>query len=90
MYSKIVVVNIPQSKNSISVYPNPVQDHFTIKLPASITQATVILYNNNGAALITQKINTTKQFDVRHLPDGVYYISVQYADKKYQHTLIKH
>ena len=89
-YSKIVVVNIWQSKNAINVYPNPVQDHFTIKLPAGITQATVILYNNNGAALITQKINTAKQFDVRHLPNGVYYISVQYADKKYRHTLIKH
>ena len=89
-YSKIVVVNIWQSKNAINVYPNPVQDHFTIKLPAGITQATVILYNNNGAALITQKINTAKQFDVKHLPNGVYYISVQYGDKKYRHTLIKH
>lgn len=48
------------------------------------------LYNNNGAASLTQKINKAKQFDIRNLPNGVYYVSVQHAGKKYQHTLIKH
>lgn len=61
------------SKNKISVYPNPTTNYITINSEESITFAS--LYTING-----QKIKTELQenkIDVRHLSNGLYFLNLQ-------------
>ncbi len=44
----------------------------------------VSIYHINGQKVLQQKLNGEKQIDVRHLPEGIYLVSLQQADGRAQ------
>lgn len=72
----LVNVNNLNSTESISVYPNPVQDVLNINSVATMEQ--VILYNSIGQVLFStaQIQGKEQQLDLRSFPNGVYFVSI--------------
>ncbi|NQY10148.1 MAG: T9SS type A sorting domain-containing protein, partial [Flavobacteriales bacterium] len=63
------------SEATISTYPNPATDYITIAIEQR--QATVIIYNLAGKAVITARINNYEaQIDLRKLAAGTYTVVV--------------
>ncbi|WP_298309663.1 T9SS type A sorting domain-containing protein [uncultured Aquimarina sp.] len=66
------------SNSAISIYPNPVLDFFTIRIP-DINSYTISLFNLNGQEIIHQKINTSlvdNRIDISSLSQGVYLLKL--------------
>ncbi|WP_298544416.1 T9SS type A sorting domain-containing protein [uncultured Aquimarina sp.] len=62
------------SNSAITIYPNPVLDFFSIRIPDSKSY-TISLFNLNGQEIMNQKIDTSlvdKRIDIRSLSKGVY------------------
>ncbi|WP_299249718.1 T9SS type A sorting domain-containing protein [uncultured Aquimarina sp.] len=62
------------SNSAITIYPNPVLDFFSIRIPDSKSY-TISLFNLNGQEIMNQKVNTSlvdKRIDIRSLSKGVY------------------
>ena len=62
---------------TITIYPNPSSDIFTVKFDeASIKKYNV--FGLNGVCFVSGEFNQTiNQLDLRHLPEGVYYLTVE-------------
>jgi len=72
---------IYESKNNISVYPNPTKDGLTVEL-TDLTE--VRIYDLTGKKQIEQLRNTGNQLqvDVSDLPKGTYILSATRKDGK--------
>lgn len=62
---------------SLALYPNPVHDVLTLQTDHSKVKS-VTVTNVNGRKVYTA--GTVRTIDVKHLPDGVYVVSVTYTD----------
>lgn len=86
-----VTLNIEQkSKNNISVYPNPVEDYFTIKTHEPYDNLSIKIYNNIGQ-LIDQK-NLKKdsaKVNISNYQAGVYSIEITTDKFKTTKKIIK-
>ena len=82
-------------QNIIQVFPNPVQDHFTIymhKMQAST--ANINLYNSLGQRVYTKSINLVngaEYFEVasQFLSKGVYFLKINAGDFKFVKKLLR-
>lgn len=81
-------VENPDLSQNINIFPNPTTN--TINMTISDLQAqTVILYNAVGQRVLARQIAATDiQIDVRHLPSGVYLVSVQTEKGIYNQRII--
>lgn len=72
--------------NLISLYPNPVTDHLTIKLkqPSKIT----VTYITGQVAMIKKDV-LNEVIDVSGLPGGIYLIRIETGDKTETYKFIK-
>ena len=74
-YSEVVFYK--GSKNSITLYPNPVQDVLTVTGLARNKPTTLQLVNRNGHIISAEKIHTnTFTKNIQTLQSGVYYIRI--------------
>ncbi len=82
------------NRSLIKAYPNPVEDSFNLEL-GKLPYADIKLYlvDSKGAILdILYKgdlIKMPKQYDVSHLPDGIYFIKLYSSGYKNSLKLIK-
>ena len=89
--------NILAKNHSIKVYPNPVQNHFSIemnKLPQGDYE--FMIYNQTGQLVRSKNVSSSatgelkQEFDMADLPKGMYLIRIQNnsTDFRYQHKII--
>ena len=79
------------SSDLIRVFPNPVDDQFTLDVSAFDLKEEIQaeLYAVNGQILIQKDLNSSQEaFDVSLLPQGVYFLKVNTAGKVYTKRLI--
>lgn len=64
------------------LYPNPASDIVNLKIAGAIHQdITMNIYNVVGKLMSSEFLNqNTKQIDVRHLSDGIYFIELESKD----------
>lgn len=72
------------------IYPNPNNGKFNVNFSKSIPPSKLLIFNANGKTVSQQKISGSKnQVDISHLPDGIYFISLEYFGKKITEKIIK-
>ena len=82
-------------QNIIQVFPNPVQDHFTIYMrKMQATTANILLYNSLGQRVYTKTINLVNGSEYLDIPSqflskGVYFLKINAGDFKYIKKLLK-
>jgi hypothetical protein len=80
-YSKIVSIEIDETRNSIIIYPNPTEDLLTIR-GEELKLSEIRLYNIQGIE-VTEKIEYINQSEsiviikLSNLPTGTYFLSTQ-------------
>ncbi len=94
-----VSVKVPDAstgQNIIEVFPNPIQDHFTIYMhKMTATTANINLYNAAGQLVYTKNINLVNgseylEVPSQHLSKGAYYLRINTGDGfKYVKKLIR-
>jgi aminopeptidase N len=82
-------------QNIIQVFPNPVQDHFTIYMHKMVAANAVInLYNAVGQRVYTKSIslvNGSEYLEVpsQYLPKGVYFLKINAGDFKFVKKMLR-
>ncbi len=67
------IVEMPNLSNTITLYPNPCNTTFTIKLPDSYSSGQIWVYNIFGKQVLMETINSNKQtINVENLSNGIY------------------
>lgn len=76
---------------TINIFPNPSTGILSFKLPQSILNAETNIYSVDGKLVFSKKGNleTTNSFNLKHLKNGLYFISVTEGDKKFVAKWIK-
>lgn len=74
---------------NVSVFPNPVNNKFVIKIK-EIENAQIIIYDVNGKKLLNKKIKTNEEeINISKFNNGVYILSITSNNKKLTKRLIK-
>ena len=68
-----------KEENELLVYPNPVQNRFTVELP--LGDYTMSIYNSLGQQLHQQYITGTTTIESTTWQSGIYIIQIQAADE---------
>jgi hypothetical protein len=83
-YSSVIRLNINDSRNSLSIYPNPARNDLSVSFKSEIIGQTLIkIIDKTGRILLTSKIpvvkgnNTVRLPDIGVLPSGSYILEVQ-------------
>jgi predicted MPP superfamily phosphohydrolase len=88
------VSNSKATFNPISVYPNPSEGPFTLAYQsAEIGEATISIFDGNGKAIATEKINKTStdlvyHYDLSKHDKGIYIVSITIGNQKDNAILI--
>ena len=79
--------NIVETNNSIILYPNPTHDWLNLQ---SNTSENIIRINTLTGALLSETLVTSSntRLDMRHLPTGVYIISVENTGGKWEERVM--
>jgi hypothetical protein len=65
------------SSNNLKVYPNPASELIHIALPEGVANATIVLYNANGAKqLEMQAQSNIAHINIANLPQGIYVFKI--------------
>ena len=81
-------VTTVEEKNDISVYPNPNSGQFTVELPATWSNASIILAGIDGKVIYSKTIAVNKiDLDLSGYAAGIYVLSAS-SDGKIYHTEI--
>lgn len=66
------------TKNSLfSIFPNPVQENFTIELPSELLNSQLKIFNVLGENVLTEKLVNKKQtINCKTLPKGIYFYKI--------------
>jgi hypothetical protein len=79
--------------NTISIYPNPARDIFTVALNASeVSEMSMTIYNINGAMIRTKNVQLTEgnnmiNEDISSLASGIYFVQIYSSSN--QETIVK-
>ncbi|MES2689876.1 MAG: T9SS type A sorting domain-containing protein [Bacteroidota bacterium] len=91
-WSDVAIVNNNRAANSISVYPNPFSNEFSIVLPSS-GEAGVVITSLQGETLMTTTVHADHQAAVikglDQLKTGVYFVKVTHNGTTYVEKLVK-
>lgn len=75
--------------DQLSVYPNPAKDKLTIKLGNRLDNVKVELYDLIGNLVYSENSTNTKEININlNQPYGVYFINIEYNDKRVIKRLI--
>ena len=76
--------------NILSVFPNPASSDATLILERFVPNAEVILYNQLGQVVLTQKMETlTTTISIQSLPKGMYFVQVKGNNEVFSRKLLK-
>ncbi len=65
------------------IYPNPNNGRFNINFSKAIPPSQMLIFDITGKPVTQKKISGTKtEIDISHLPDGIYFISLDYFGKR--------
>jgi len=74
----------------VKVFPNPVKDFFTIKLPGVKGSSHFHLYDTKGSIIVGKDITAEEtQYNIVALATGTYHLSIKYNEKLYYFELLK-
>ena len=76
-----------QNKVNFEVFPNPTNGIFTIKLPDSLNDFIVMVYDASGKQILKSRNSTT--FDLSNQPTGIYYVTLQTGNKRENRKIIR-
>lgn len=78
------------SENEIDLFPNPVEDFLTIKLPIT-TSGTIRIYDIIGKEVYKQKIDNKSKIkaNISELPQGLYFVEIQNSRQKLTRKVFK-
>ena len=87
----IGIEELNSKSNSITFYPNPVNEIINIEFATNEYEATIIeITNTLGQILYNQKAKSDKEtVAIKHLQNGIYYLSIKTKYKKSTVKLIK-
>ena len=95
-YSKIISVKLDQPENSISVYPNPVDNYAIVNLFSDKPGNGVLrLIDEAGRQMLTKSFtviggnNNLTVDQLGHLPKGIYVIQVMLNNNLYNQKIVK-
>lgn len=94
-YSPVkLIYQTTNAGTSLSVYPNPVNDQFTVSRPANWKNTPVVyeVFNASGRVVKTVKMGEGNQVDrisVSELSNGVYILRINNGSETYNHRLVK-
>jgi hypothetical protein len=71
------------SKANIAIYPNPTEGILNVKLNGYKSEiVTIRIFNSNGQVVLTDEIlKSSVEFNLTHLPKGVYIVELQNGTK---------
>ncbi|MFC7671050.1 T9SS type A sorting domain-containing protein [Hymenobacter humi] len=76
--------------SNTSLYPNPVAESLTLKLPAGLAAATIRIYSATGQIVFTQALTATGQrVDTSRLPTGIYQLQLLGNGRTETHKFVK-
>ena len=70
------IVTILHNKETISIYPNPVNDYLILET-AQKDKTQYCIYDATGRVLQTENFVKKKEIDIREFADGIYFIQLQ-------------
>jgi fibronectin-binding autotransporter adhesin len=78
------------NENGIRIFPNPVKNSFTVDLPSELLGATIEIYNNIGAKLMTLKTSKDQvAVDIKNFSAGIYFVKISKDGLSYSKKIIK-
>jgi hypothetical protein len=85
--SKITSINEAPSlfSDDLKIYPNPATDYITIGAESGALPVHLAIYNLHGQLVHTVEHPSSNRLSIKHLPSGMYFISV----KTPQYTVTK-
>ncbi|MEP0263781.1 T9SS type A sorting domain-containing protein [Dokdonia sp.] len=87
---ELSVEEFSSSETILSVYPNPSSGVTTIALERSVQDAEVIIYNQLGQVVMTQKMEgLTATIDVNNISKGIYFVQVKGTEEVFSKKFIK-
>lgn len=79
--------------NSLTVYPNPTNGDLFVQLPEVLNDFTIEINNQLGQSVYKNSItgNNSKSYytNITNVPSGIYFVTVQNNDSKYQIKVVK-
>jgi hypothetical protein len=77
--------------NDFRIFPNPTNSTLTIKTDVAWQDATATLTNLEGRVVFSQALTNNQQqsLDIGHLPNGMYFVTVQSAQQKWVRRVVK-
>jgi len=89
-YANVAIGIEDESKNGMSIYPNPTADHWVVSYP-SVDSYTIQLYDLNGQQLYhALSSSQTHAIDASHYAAGVYLAKIQSGSNEQTVRLIKY
>jgi hypothetical protein len=74
--------------SSVTIYPNPTQDIFSISANSIINRSTVTIFNSIGQRLKTFSKDSSF-FDISDLMSGIYYLKIETDQGTISEKIIK-
>lgn len=75
---------------AVSIYPNPAENAFSVRLPEAVVMITLEVYDAIGRKVMyRQNLNTDTEIDIASLPPGMYYVKVMAGGKTTVKKLLK-
>lgn len=90
VYQESTASSLRSRANEIKIYPNPINDKFTIKTPSTFIGAKGTMYSINGSKVKTFFMNELKQdLDCKNLTKGIYFLKLETDAKVGTFKLVK-
>ena len=78
------------TKNSMSIFPNPVKENFKIQLNNNQKIKVIRIFDINGRLVKLMNINlSSNQYNISSLKSGIYFLIIETDELQYQKKLIK-
>lgn len=77
-----------QKETNVNVYPNPTADYFSIDAGQAIKSVSLINITGQLVKTYSETASQTNRFDVKALPKGVYFLTIELGDAKLVEKLI--
>jgi hypothetical protein len=79
------------NESKLKLYPNPTNSTLTIQTDVAWQEATATLTNLEGRVVFSQALTNNQQqsLDIGHLPNGMYFVTVQSEQQKWVRRVVK-
>ncbi len=74
--------------NSLSIYPNPVVDRFSVTLENNETKADMKIFDNTGRLVLNKVVKNNENIDVSELKSGIYFIQTRTAKSLFTNKIV--